>query len=284
MRIIYSLVVTMFCLASLSGQKLKFKKVSDKEMSSMECSYDKEAHAEYLQHLVEIKYKYNDTENRFEIEYTVHDRIKIYDKEGFKYADRSISYYTGDGTLHDSEITDLQGYTFNLVGGKQEKVKLNKANIFDKKKSKFYNQTSFAMPAVKEGSVLDIKYKVLVPRVYAVDMFYFQSDIPIRFSEFYAEVPEFYTYNFNFNGLLEIEKEEKERNEVMDYTYLDMQPMTAGVKTKATMEYLLKIHKFSAENVPAIKSAPFVYNMRNYMSSLRMELLYTEFDGATRKT
>src|SRR5690606_29749619 len=91
----------------------------------------------------------------------VHERIKIYNKEGFDYATKIISLYKNESDKED--VTSLKGFTYNVINEKVENTKLEKEGIFNSLVSKFYHQKKFTMPNIKEGSVIEFKYSITSP-------------------------------------------------------------------------------------------------------------------------
>ncbi len=58
----------------------------------------------------------------------VHERIKIYNQEGFDYATKSILLYKSGSTIE--KMIGLKAYTYNLNNGKVDDTKLQKDGIF----------------------------------------------------------------------------------------------------------------------------------------------------------
>ena len=69
--------------------------------------------------------------------------------------------------------------------------------------SKFYDAKKFAIPNVKEGSVIEVFYTLESPFVFQFRSWEFQSEIPKLQSEFWALIPGNYLYNVSLRGYFE---------------------------------------------------------------------------------
>lgn len=211
MKISTLLLISIFIAVNspVFGQskKVRFKKVSKEELLRKACPYQDEAHAEYLYHSVTAKSSYSETKKKFVMNYFVHDRIKIYDKKGFNEADIRIPFRTYNISSDNDDVQSISAYSFNLINGKVEKVKLKKENIYKERYNDFISFVKFPMPSVEEGTVLDIKYVIQTNSVFNIKEFYFQEDIPIDFAYFKTVLPEFYSYKPVIKGTIPLKTE-----------------------------------------------------------------------------
>lgn len=285
-KYVFLLVCLISAASYTNAQKIKFGKIDKADLQKKTCDYDSEANAEYLYHSTKIEFEYNDTYGRFDLVYYVHDRIKIYNQEGLDYANITIPYYIGGNNPDKEIISKLKAITFNLEGGKVKEVKLENKNIYDEESNKYYALKKFAMPVVKTGSILDIKYKLTSPRVFSVDEYFMQRDIPVKNAYYEVAIPEFFNYNVNIKGNIELNTEEEieARNlnmsiDVDGYTYSSTN-ISRQTKEKTNVDYNVNIKRYSKNEIPALLEEPFVYSMDNYKSSIRMELLSTKYGNA----
>lgn len=243
--------ITSSTLLSAQSQKIRFKKVSKEELQREACPYQESAHAEYLYHSVSAKSSYSDVRKQFVVNYYVHDRIKIYDKKGFNKADIWIPYRTFSSSNQNDEVGQIEAYTFNLKDGEVEKVKLKKDNIYEEQYNDFVSLIKFPMPAVEEGSVLDIRYSIEANSVFQIKEFYFQEDIPINFAYFKTVLPEFYSYNPVIKGIV---------------------PLKTKEDTEVGKFFTYNSKSYEASEVRGVEEEPFVLSMNNYKSSIHLEL------------
>ena len=66
----------------------------------------------------------------------------------------------------------------------------------------------FAMPALRNGCVIEVSYKVISPYLFNFHSWDFQSHIPKINSEYEVHIPGFWNYNISLRGLLKLTKNE----------------------------------------------------------------------------
>ncbi|SFZ90977.1 protein of unknown function [Flaviramulus basaltis] len=272
--LVFSIGVTGF------SQDYDFGKISEEELQEKFNPLDSSASATYL-----YKYRrtyYNYVQNQgFQLITDVHERIKIYNKEGFDYATKSIMLYR-DNSIRE-KVNSLKAYTYNLIDNKIEDVKLKKDGIFDTEKSSFYDETKFTMPNVKEGSVIEYQYKMVSPFYTNVEEFQFQHDIPIKKLTAKFEVPEYFNFKVNTKGFLQVTpKTIPKRDKII---FNDKERVYDGrtVSTKfssSNLEFTKDITTYDLENIPSLKDEPYVNNIDNYRSSVKYEISYVKFPNS----
>ncbi|MFT6335734.1 MAG: transglutaminase-like putative cysteine protease [Halioglobus sp.] len=293
MKNVISIIILIFTLNIAVGQKPKFKKVTKEELLKESSSIDSMAKAEFLFKGCEVSFEFNRQRGSFDVIYRHHQRIKIYKSDANEMTNFSVQSYKGENNSDSEKITDLEAYTFNLEDGKIKKEKLSKKNIYDEEKNKFYQLKKFAFPAIADGSVLEVKYKLRSQYYFNIDEFYFQSEVPVGQVEYMISTPEYFNYNVNTKGLvqLDVTKEQKYDNFTYSYTVTDRtntSVLNGSLRTKQDrrterIDYAKEVSVYKATNVPAIKNEPYVYTMDNYKSSIRHELLYTKYPRAIIK-
>ncbi|WP_034043242.1 transglutaminase domain-containing protein [Wocania ichthyoenteri] len=281
-NVITTLAILFICQISIA-QDYKFGKVSKEELQEKYNPLDSSASATYL-------YKYRKTffehqkEKGFQLITEVHERVKIYNKEGFDYATKAINLYKSGS--HQENARGLKAYTYNLVDGTIEDTKLKKDGIFKTEKSKYHNETKFTMPNIKEGSVVEYEYKIISPFYSNVDEFRLQHAIPIKKLEAQFQAPEYYNFKVNMKGFLQvIPKIENKRDKLQ---YKNKVPISENKALDASthyrsgeIEFTKIVSSYSLENIPALKEEPYVNNINNYRSSVKYELSYVKMPQST---
>ncbi|WP_242202677.1 DUF3857 domain-containing protein [Aestuariivivens insulae] len=285
-KVIVSLVL-LFVLQIASSQDYKFGKVSKEELEEKYNPMDSSASATYLYKKRRTFFVYN-TNDGFELITEVHERIKIYNQEGFDYATRiiNLSKYNSD----EEKVSGLKGYTFNLIDGKIEETKLKKDGIFESEEHDYLDRTKFTMPNIKEGSVIEYEYRIGSPFYWNVDEFVFQEDIPIKKIDARFEAPEYFNFKINTKGFLMITPDRETTRDKITFTdkvrtggngLYDGAARTSYQNTN--VEFSKEIYNYSLENVPALKEEPYVNSIDNYRSAVKYELSYTKFPNTTMK-
>jgi len=185
---------------------------------------------------------------------------KAYNDEGEEYSEFEIRGYQSGGKRE--RIGSIKAFTYNDVGGKVEKVKLEKNDIFREETSENWNSTKFAMPKVKSGSIIDVKYTVTSPYYWILDRFYFQKFIPVDKGIYKIGVPE----------------------------YFNMAPVPKGFVALETAEssnvsngYSETVYTYTAGDVPSIEEDDYVLNINDYRGSVKYEISSYEFPGQGRQ-
>lgn len=129
--------------------------------------------------------------------YERHVRIKFYNNVSIdQWANIRLHY-----VRQIQSLSNIKGVTYNLEDGKIVSYPLDKENILQRKVTKEIQETSFALPQVKAGSVIEYSYKLNIYRdmsftniiaaiagVNPVETTWqFQNDIPVFRSDFFYE-------------------------------------------------------------------------------------------------
>ena len=281
MKNIVTLIVVFLTTISFA-QEVKFGKVSKAELEEKFYPTDSVSEAAYLYRYRNTRYDYKKNEG-FVIINEFHIRAKIYNKEGLKKANFQVGYYKPDKGSKE-RIKDIKGYTFNLENGKVVKTKLSKSNIFDDKVSKYRALKKIAMPAVKEGAIIDLKYTVVSPYVQTIDDLKFQFDIPVKQLDYQIEHPEYFVFNKTPKGYYIIPFRESKREGSISFGQsVSWTDSRANVQNNGRN---LMFHKetYKANDIPALRSGePFVSNIRNYRGGMKYELSATKYPNSVPK-
>ncbi len=159
-------------------------------------------------------------------------RLKVLKKSG---CDR------GNFIMNVQGKSNFSGYTYNLVNGEIVKEKLKSESIFEERITNNYYRYRLTMPDVQVGSVIDIKvYLNGIP-----DEWYFQSDIPVIWSE--LRLPNCSTVGIKKN-------------------YFGFQPIT-----------IIEDDRWVCKDMPALKKEPFMNNLDNFLTKFEIDV--TSFRG-----
>ena len=254
-----TLLVLLLSQVTLFAQNYKFGKVSKEELQEKFYPLDSTAEAAYLFKKRRSFYSYVQNSG-FQLITEIHERIKIYSKEGFDMATKSVPYYDPESGESQS-VGSVKGYTFSLVDGKINKEKLSKKSIFIEKKNRSYSIKKMVMPNVKEGVVLELKYKLFSPYTSSINDLEFQYGIPIKKLDYKIEIPEYFIFNKRSKGF-----------------YSPKMVQTSKSGTIGSLHYRIDIFSFKGENIIALKDdEPYVSNIYNYRGGMKFELTQENF-------
>ncbi|MCM4159888.1 DUF3857 domain-containing protein [Antarcticibacterium flavum] len=276
-------IFTFLFLITISlsqAQDFKFGKVSLEEVSEKSHPLEPGANAAILYRSIKTYYEYN--RNTFTLVTDVHERIKIYNKDGFDYATKEVTSYQ-NGTTKEV-VTGIKGYTYNIVNGKLEEDKLKKDGIFEEDASSYRNKTKFTMPNVAEGSVIEYEYTLRSPFVTTIDDIVFQDLVPINKMEAVVTIPEFLNFKKHVNprSLITLDISESTKN----FSYTSSSLKRGGTRTvnhtseTSTVQYLQNVYSISRENIPSLKTEEHIDHLYNYAAVLKWELQFTKFPNS----
>lgn len=250
-------ILVLFIAINNYGQDIKFGKVSKEELQELQYAKDSSAAAAFLYKERKSYYNYYKGSG-LQLITEVHERIKIYDKKGFEYATKSIDLYKSGS--NDESISGIKGYTYNLIGNEIEDTKLSKESIFRSKYNKNIDQVKISMPNVREGSVVEYRYKIMSPFYQNIGEYELQAEIPIKQLEASLRILDYFKFNQIQKGFFLL----KPKTERINNVTLDAQEM------KITYELT---------NVPAMKQEKYVSNINNYRSGVKYEIVSLEIPG-----
>jgi transglutaminase-like putative cysteine protease len=272
----FSLLLVLLIASKITAQEFKLGKVSIDELTEKVHPKDSAAPAAilYKKGYTRIEFDPNDG---FVTSTEVETRIKIYKKEGYNWANQAVWYYSYSGLSEKVFISDA--VTYNLVGGKIEKVKLKSDGIFDENINKYRNQKKITMPNVKEGSVIEFKYTIRSSSDGMIREWDFQSSIPVNFSEFKTFVPEFYVFNSRQKGYVfpKVVSEKVSKSVVFTSKNRSDGGAYIGPRTSDKFDYFETQTTYTGVNLPAMKEEAYVNNIDNYTSSVQHELAMIKF-------
>jgi hypothetical protein len=209
-------------------------------------------------------------------------RIKIYNKDGFEWANHYIPLYKGGGDRE--KVTGLKAYTYNLENGKIEDTKLRKDGIFREKRSEFVTVEKLTMPDIKEGCIVEFKYKMISPYLGNVNEINFQYDVPVNKIDVGFQSPEYFIYKKHYKGYFRINPKETSKNGKI--TLNSKSKSWDGGRTEFNqdnIDFTYNITKYDLKEVPALKEESFVSNKENYRSTVKFELSQIEMPNSIPK-
>ncbi|MBV6639521.1 MAG: DUF3857 domain-containing protein [Cyclobacteriaceae bacterium] len=282
-----SIVLLAICLPILSfAQKRPFKygKVSQDELEMKSCEFYPEAESMVLGKFADVTFQYVN-EKGFQYKYEVTVRKKIFKVAGKDEANVSIRIYEPAVGSSKEELTMLKGFTYNLVDGKEEKTKLTNDKEFKTRLNDYWVEISFALPDVREGSVIEYNYSKRSDFISNLDTWYFQDDIPVAYSDIHLVLPEYYYYQINQVGnYFPIERFEENYEEKFTVTTKGLPTSTnPNPKYTSTLTSNSKKLQYIGKNIPPVIEEPFMNNKPNLPSRLEFQLMTIQYPNSTLK-
>jgi hypothetical protein len=252
MKHLLLIITLVLSYNTTNSQNYDFGKVSKAELQEKIHPLDSSASAAILYRNESISFYYTSTEG-FVQQREIHERIKIYNKDGFDWATKKEYLYQGTG--NKETLAALKGVTYNLVGGKINKDKLKSDGKFREDYSEFTKIESFTLPNVKEGSVIEYKYKISSPRISIEDII-FQYSIPVNKLDVKIATPEYFIYSKqpNIKAMFMPKIIETSKNNTVPF------------------DYKINIININENNIPALREEAYSGNINNYRSKMALEL------------
>ncbi len=198
----------------------------------------------------------------FILEFTNHTRIKILKKGGLKFADIQVRLYSSRNGV-DEGMGALKAQTYNLENGKVAISKLSKKDVFDEDKSKHWKVKKFALPNVKVGSIIEYRYTITSDFFY-IKPWYFQSSIPVIWSEYRTITPEYFEFKRFFGRYISPNISESNTTTESD--------MTIG-------SYLVNTNRYVYKNLPAFRIEDYITTPNDYLAKVEFEHRSTRIPG-----
>lgn len=263
-------VTLLFVVVFLNANAQEFElgKVSIKELQEKEHPKDTTAAAAVLFKKAKTYFVYHSGKG-YTVNHENEIRIKIYKKEGLKWANFIVNFQAGNVKTEADILKFSNCVAYNLENGAVVETKLRDEGTFKTNVNKYYNEASITMPNVKVGSVIEIKYILKSQRNVRFPVFYFQYDIPVNYAEYMTDIPEVLIYKPIRTGHIKVSSDIKLVNAYNSYSFKNNQ------NDDALFSHIQSTYK--AENIPALLSENFVDNIRNYRSSIQHELERTRF-------
>lgn len=257
MKNIFTLAFVLLCINGFS-QKYELGKVTVEELKETAHPLDGSAAAAILFKTGKTYFDIG-PEGYFFLISEVKTRVKIYKKEGYKYATVELPFYTGGKQVR---LYFDDAVTYNLVGDKIEKTKLKSDGEFEEKVNENYTLKKITLPNVKEGSIIEYKYTLRTPYYTLFPDWYFQYDIPVNHVEYDVRIPQYFAYRRFLKG------------------FEDIKVSSESVVSSAIRSYNESKVVYVGDNIKALKEEPFVNNMENYVSMIQYELASTNFPNS----
>lgn len=253
LRIAFFLLITF----ASRGQEFskEFGKLGNAEINLTQYNKDLSAEAVVLFDTGESFFA--STENGFEVVYERRTRIKILSEAGLNYAEFEIPYYR-EGNIYE-KIYDFVGYTYNPVDGKLNKTAVNISDAHDEKINEFWTLKKIAMPDVRVGSIVEIKYKLISQHVFNLRDWEFQWGIPVVFSQYKVKMIPFYSYSWLLQGANKFDVKE---------SYED----TGTNRQFGPVSFRDMVHIYGMKDVPALKDEEFITTRQDYIIKIDFQL------------
>lgn len=255
------IIIAVFILLSFNLVKAQvfiheFGKYSNEEFQMKSYSRDPNAEAVVIYDIGKSYFVVN-SKDQLELIFERQTKIKILNKAGIKWASFVIPYYEEDFKVE--YVNNIEGNTYNFENGSVRSTPLDTKTIYTEKTSKNWKNKKLAMPDVKEGSVVELKYTITSPYFFSFRGWAFQSYIPTIYSEYTTKMIPFYTYQYILQGISKL-------TELRNYIEPGLGSSLGGARWKDM------IYVFVLKDVPAFNDEAFISSPNDYIIKLDFQL------------
>ena len=146
------------------------------------------------------------------------------------------------------------------------------------------------LPSVREGSVIEYSYTVVSDFLFNLQPWAFQRDIPTRWSEYQAVIPEYFDYKMLMQGYEPLALQTREEvsaqylasmqvDKVDGVTYSGSETTHSSRATEAIQARATSYH-WAMRDVPALREEPYMTTTDDYVARIDFELAGTRMPNA----
>ena len=253
------------------AQDFPFGTAGPEEMNMASYQNDTSAHAVVLNEYGRSRIIENNSGD-IRLLYEYHVKIKIFDSKAFDKGTVEIPVYNNaDNDLYET-VDDIAGVTFYKDNnGSTQKIELENRKIYPVKENKHWANYKFALPGIRNGCIIEYRYRIESPYFENFHSWKFQDDIPKVYSEYEVHIPGFWTYNASIRGSLKLTK---------NVTEVESKCFEAR-GASCDCSHLI----FGMSNIPAFIEEDYMTSPKNFISAINFELAeYINFStGAKTK-
>jgi hypothetical protein len=253
------LTIVLFLLTcfTIQGQNFlkEFGKIGKDEIELKQYSQDKDAEALVLFDIA--KSYFVRKESSFDIVFERTTRIKVLSEAGIKWAEVEIPFYQ-EGGIYE-KVYDIEAYSYNYENGLIDKTPLNISNTFNEKINNYWNVKKFAVPGVKEGTIIEYRYKINSQYKFNLRDWEFQWKIPVVYSEYEVKMIPFYEYSFLLQGATKFDSQT---------SYVDKQ----SSHQFGSITFQDMVHKYIMKDIPAFNNEEFITSINDYIIKIDFQL------------
>lgn len=226
--------------------------------------YAKDTEAEALVLFDIGKSYFANSEAGFDVIFERTTRIKVLSEAGIKWANVEIPFYQEGGVYE--KIYEIEASTYNFENGFLNKTKLDVSQCYDEKLNQYWILKKFAMPNVKEGSIIEYKYKIRSQYVFNLRDWEFQSKIPTVYSKYQVSMIPYYEYSYLLQG----------RNKFDEQKSYEKMRETIGSGYQTTIVKDM-VHNYVMKDLPAFRDEEFITSINDYIVKIDFQLAKINF-------
>lgn len=254
-------------LAYSQPKEIEFGRISSEEMEMK--SYGKDPDAKAVVLYDKGKSIFFDTEGGYDIRFTRHKRVKIFDKTELENAEVSIPFYV-DGYGKTEKVTSIEAITYNIQNGRLIKKNLDPSTIYEERINERWHNKKFVFPDVQDGAIIEYRYVLETPFHFNLPDWIFQDKIPTMYSEYQVSMIPFYEYVFVAQGVSRFDYQ----NSVVSKEKRSWGKVSKiyGLNVASGIEFQDYVHTYVLKNIPAFKDESYISSRNDYIVKMDFQL------------
>lgn len=213
----------------------------------------------------------------FSIVFKCQRRIKILSQKGFDLATVKIPLYRSVKTDDEETLESLKASTYNLVDGKVVETELDKSNVYKEVQDKNHTIRKFSMPAIREGSIIDISYTVYSDFLFNLQPWSFQGSYPCLWSEYDLNLPEFFEYVILSKGSHPMHiQDRKEKYQIYNVRIPSDNPTLMNDEI-VSLNSTNGINRWVMKDIPALREEKFTSSLYNHIARIEFQMSGRKF-------
>ena len=280
-KIIFLLLIAFICSGSIYSQQYskRWGLIWQKERDLKVYKKDPKAEAVVIYDIGE-SFFYDTDDGGYNIRFTRTRKIKILNTAGDRFAQVSIPYYV-DGFGESEFVTKIEAFAYNEVNGEIKATELDKNTIYEEKLDEFWFAKKFAIPNVKEGTIIEYRYVLETPFLFNLPDWQFQDRIPTIYSEYNVRMIPFYEYSFISQGIERFDYQDTHLGK--HNRYFGKVIKSFGKNIGSGVEFRDLVHTYVMEDVPAFKDESFITSINDYIMKIDFQLAKINYTNGDSK-
>ena len=209
----------------------------------------------------------------------LHKRIKIFSKNGLDQANVSLQYYAGESG-HFEKVERVKAKCHYLENGSVKTVDLSSKEIFTTKLGMGYEEIKFAIPAVREGCVIEYSYEFLSHDLANIDSWYFQELIPVAHSEMRLVMPAIFVFQKVLYGKYALNVDKSDQMRCSFDGYLSG---GAGATERLSYDGTCNLWQWAMLDVPSVRKEPFMGPVNDLAAHMEFQLQRVEYSSGQKE-
>ncbi|MBB4077639.1 hypothetical protein GGR28_000240 [Lewinella aquimaris] len=239
---------------------LKFGKITDEDRQLLLVPGDSAAAAYVLYDKLDLSFDFLPDKGPV-LKESFHRRVKLLKPSSFDRANITLRYdrsFQSLGNL-DAQVHLPDGTTIKLRGGDFVREKGD-----DRKET-----MKFTFPQITPGAVIEYRYTLSTESILTPTNYVFQEDIPVRWAEYTARIPKYYSYlSLGMHGNYHIRE-------------VEQRPLRwSPVALRGLSNEQMIMHsdmRFVMKDIVPFKHQPYTNNLRDYLPRVRLQLQSVQY-------